>query len=269
MTIAVLIKHVPETENLKIDEKTGTVVRKGQNAIVNPLDLYAIEAALTVKDRYPDTEVTVITMGPPDAERSLREALSMGCDKAVLISGREFAGSDTFATSNTLSRVIERIKVFDLILCGERATDGDTGQVGPAVASFLDYPVITYVSNFKVDFLEGTILTVDRIVEEGIEHYELNLPAVLTISKAIGVPRLPTLNGKKRAKRVDITRIGFDSDWFNEDEIGLNGSPTRVIKLYRPKVKRESLIITPKNEAEIEVAAERLIDFLKNKAGLV
>jgi len=269
--IAVLIKHVPETENLKIDEKTGTVVRKGQNAIVNPMDLYAIEAALTVKDKNRKTDITVITMGPPNAERSLREALSMGCDNAVLISGREFAGSDTFATSLVLSRVIKGLKNYDLILCGERATDGDTGQVGPAVASFLDYPVITYVSNFKLNTNNNGefIASVDRIVEEGIEHYEAELPVVLTISKAIGVPRLPTLSGKKRAKKAVIKNIGFNPELFGEDEVGLNGSPTRVIKLYRPKVKRNPLIIIPKNEEEIEAAADKLIDFLKNEAGIV
>lgn len=271
LNIAVLIKHVPETENLKIDEKAGTVVRKGQDAIVNPLDLYAIEAALTVKDKTPKTAITVITMGPPDAERSLREALSMGCDNAVLISGREFAGSDTFATSLVLSRVIKSFKDYDLILCGERATDGDTGQVGPAVASFLDFPVITYVSGFRVESQakDEIIAEVDRITEEGIEHYDVSLPAVLTISKAIGVPRLPTLSGKKRAKRAGIKRIGFNPDMFGESETGLEGSPTRVIKLYRPKVKRDAVIIKPKNEKEIEEAAEKLIDFLKNEAGVI
>ena len=270
LNIAVLIKHVPETENLKIDEKTGTVVRKGQTAIVNPLDLYAIEAALTLKDKNFGTDVTVITMGPPDAERSLREALAMGCDNAVLISGREFAGSDTFATSLVLSRVIKSLKSFNLILCGERATDGDTGQVGPAVASFLDYPVITYVSHFSLDTLNKNraAVAVDRIVEEGIEHYEVSLPAVLTISKAIGVPRLPTLSGKKRAKRANLKSIGFNPDLFGEDEVGLDGSPTRVIKLYRPKVRREAVIMSPKNENEIEEAADKLIDFIKNEAGI-
>ncbi len=314
MKIAVLIKQVPETDNLKLDEKTGTVIRKGVESIVNPLDLYAIETALRIKDnlnnnfvqeseRSDKTTVTAITMGPADAERSLREAISMGCDAGILITGREFAGSDTFATSLVISRVVSKALTnlsktktslgkttpekpgeefggepnpqnnstlspnipFDLILCGERATDGDTGQVGPAVASFLNLPILTYVS--RVEIKEKTA-QIDRIVEDGIETYTVELPAVISISKAIGTPRLPTLSGKKRAKRANIKIINFTEELFKRGEVGLKGSPTRVIKIFRPQIKRKPTIITIKKEADIEIAVNKLIDFMANDINL-
>ncbi len=297
MKIAVLIKQVPETDNLKLDEKTGTVIRKGVESIVNPLDLYAIETALRIKDalhtqtellqrdftlsqinsvpfpKSPEesqqkTTVTVITMGPPDAERSLKEAISMGCDDGILITGREFAGSDTFATSLVISRVLAGKRnnlPFDLILCGERATDGDTGQVGPAVASFLELPIVTYVSRVKID---DNTAEVDRIVEDGIETYGVKLPAVISVSKAVGTPRLPTLSGKKRAKKAEIKIVNFTEELFKKEEVGLKGSPTRVVKIFRPQIKRKPTIITVKKEADIERAADRLIDFITNEINL-
>ncbi len=278
MKIAVLIKHVPETDNLKLDEKTGTVVRKGVESIVNPLDLYAIETALRIKDADRDVTVTAITMGPLDAERSLKEAIAMGCDSGILITGREFAGSDTFATSLVLSRVIKNVASdshaqttpfnpipFDLIICGERATDGDTGQVGPAVASFLELPILTYVSNIVI---RGKLAEVNRIVEEGIETYTVELPAVITVSKAIGTPRLPTLSGKKRAKRTEIEIVNFERGLFKREEIGLMGSPTRVVKIFRPQIKRNPFIITVKKEDDIEKAVDKLVEFLKQNTTL-
>ncbi len=297
MKIAVLIKQVPETDNLKLDEKTGTVIRKGVESIVNPLDLYAIETALRIKDAlHTQTEllqrdftlsqinsvpfpksleesqqkatVTVITMGPPDAERSLKEAISMGCDDGILITGREFAGSDTFATSLVISRVLAGKRnnlTFDLILCGERATDGDTGQVGPAVASFLELPIVTYVSRVKID---DNTAEVDRIIEDGIETYGVKLPAVISVSKAVGTPRLPTLSGKKRAKKAEIKIVNFTEELFKKEEVGLKGSPTRVVKIFRPQIKRKPTIITVKKEADIERAADRLIDFITNEINL-
>ncbi len=265
MKLAVLIKHVPETDNLKIDEKKGTVVRKGVESIINPLDLYAIEEALRIKEKHPPASITLVSMGPPDAEKSLREAIAMGCDSAILITGREFSGSDTYATSLVLSRVLKKTGNYDIILCGERATDGDTSQVGPAVASFLDLPVLTYVSRVE---LSDNEVEVDRIVEEGIETYSASLPVLLTISKAIGVPRLPTLKGKKRAKSASIKYVHFDKSLFSPGETGLEGSPTMVVKLFRPVVKRKSVILKPRNEKEIDESIERLIDFISERVEL-
>ncbi|HPB07996.1 MAG TPA: electron transfer flavoprotein subunit beta/FixA family protein, partial [Rectinema sp.] len=146
MHIIVLIKQVPETDKVKMDPETGTMVRSGLESIINPLDLYAIEEALMLKEHF-GAHITVISMGPLDAERALRESLAMGCDKAILLTDKAFAGSDTWATSRVLAETIKHIGTFDLILAGERATDGDTGQVGPAVASWLGIPALTYVSS--------------------------------------------------------------------------------------------------------------------------
>ena len=148
MRIIVPIKQVPETSKVKMDPETGTMLRKGLASIVNPLDLYAIEAALRLREKHGGT-VTAITMGPPNAMFALREAIALGCDDAVLLSARQFAGADTWATSYVLSKAIRKLGDYDLILCGERATDGDTGQVGPGIAAWLDIPMSTFVSKIR------------------------------------------------------------------------------------------------------------------------
>ncbi|HUZ17149.1 MAG TPA: electron transfer flavoprotein subunit beta/FixA family protein, partial [Spirochaetia bacterium] len=145
MKIIVTLKHVPETGAVALDETTGTMKREGVESIPNPLDLYAVEAALRLRERYGGT-ITALSMGPAGADRSLREVIAMGCDDAVLVTGREFAGSDTLATSRALSRAIGRLGGCDLVISGERATDGDTGQVGPGTAALLDVPLAAYVS---------------------------------------------------------------------------------------------------------------------------
>ena len=148
MNIIVSIKQVPETNAVKMDEITGTMIRDDVEAIINPLDLYAIEIAIELREHH-GGEITAISMGPSKAESALREAIAMGCDRGILISDKAFSGSDTWSTSYVLSKSIKQIKNFDLILCGERATDGDTGQVGPGIASFLNLPIVTYVSKIK------------------------------------------------------------------------------------------------------------------------
>jgi electron transfer flavoprotein beta subunit len=148
MKIIVPIKQVPETSQVKINEETGTVIREGVENIINPLDLYAIELAIELKEEQGGT-ITVISMGPPKAEIALREAIAMGADEAILLSGKEFAGSDTWTTAYALATLIKKIQPFDLIISGERATDGDTGQVGPGIASFLNLPLSTYTKDRK------------------------------------------------------------------------------------------------------------------------
>lgn len=161
MRIIVAIKQVPETSNVRMDPETGTMIRSGVETVVNPLDLYAIEAAIQLRDRHGGS-VTALSMGPPAAIKALKEAIAMGCDDAVLVSDRRFGGADTWATSYTLSRAIRKIGDFDLIVAGERATDGDTAQVGPGIAAWLDIPVATYVSSI----LEtgAAALTLERLV---------------------------------------------------------------------------------------------------------
>ena len=276
MRIIVPIKQVPETTAVKMDEATGTMIREGVEAIINPLDLYAIEAAIQLREAGApgSVEVVAISMGPPKAAAALREAIAMGIDSAVLISDRAFAGSDTWATSYVLAAAIRRIAsqgtaatsaavAPDLVLCGERATDGDTGQVGPGIASFLDLPVVTYVG--QIERVAGGKARVRRLVEEGHEVLEVELPAVLTVVKEIASPRLPTLSGKLKAKKVEIPTWGPKELGVAADKLGLEGSPTRVVKIFRPKVARQCRKLIALDERSIAKAVDELVGFLRER----
>lgn len=262
MNIVILIKQVPETSNVKMDEETGTMVREGVESIINPLDLYAVETGITLKEKY-GGRVTVITMGPVSAEKALREALAMGCDHGILISGKEFAGSDTFATAYVLAQAVKEINNYDLILAGERATDGDTGQVGPGVAAFLNLPLATYASN--IVSINSNAVTVERLTEEGYETLELPLPALLTVVKEISFPRLPTLRGKQRARTVEIPHWTADRLKLDKEKIGLKGSPTRVVKIEHPQVLRQGEMYRVTDEESLSQALNELERFLQSK----
>ena len=262
MHIIVPIKQVPETGNVKMDPETGTMIRTGVEAIINPLDLYAIEAALRLRDAV-GGQVTTISMGPPAAEKALKEAIAMGCDDGVLLSHRKFAGADTWATAYTLAQAIKKIGAVDLVLCGERATDGDTGQVGPGIAAFLDLPLATYVS--RIADVDDVGLRLNRLVEGGIEVLWASLPAVLTVVKEIAVPRLPTLRGKQRARQTALPVWGPDELEVDAAKIGLSGSPTRVVKIDKPKVSRHGEIVYVKNPAAVDVAATQFVAFLHER----
>jgi len=275
LNIVIAIKQVPETSNVKMDEETGTMKRDGVESIINPLDLYAIETAIELKEKY-GGKITVITMGPPSADKALREAIAMGCDDGILLSGKEFAGSDTWATSYALSEAIRKIGDFDLVLAGERATDGDTGQVGPGIASWLDLTLSTYTSKIvdvnlvdddKVDYTntEQNSIIVERMVENGYEKLELPFPALLTVVKEISFPRLPTLRGKQRSRKVDIPQWNLENLDMNEDFLGLQGSPTRVVNIDHPKVTRGGTIIDIREDGNVEEAVSKLIDYLKKE----
>jgi electron transfer flavoprotein beta subunit len=261
MRIIVCIKQVPETSDVRMDDETGTIVREGVESIVNPLDLYAVELGLLLRDRGGGS-VTAVTMGPPTAETALREVLSMGCDEAVLVSGREFAGSDTYATSLVLARTVERLAPFDLLLLGVGATDGETSQVGPGVASLLDLALCTYTS--RAGEAEDGRIAVERLVEDGYEALSLPLPAVLTVGREIGYPRLPTLSGKKRARRADVPVWSPADLGIETDTVGLKGSPTRVVKIGRPRVARDGRRIHAQT-AGAAAAARELADFLDSR----
>ena len=260
MRIVVLIKQVPETKNVRMDEATGTVIREGVESIINPLDLYAIELALLLKETS-DAEVIGLSMGPPKAEIALKEAIAMGVDSGVLISDRVFGGSDTWATSLVLAEAVRHIGDIDLILCGERATDGDTGQVGPGVAAFLDLPVVTYVS--RLDHIEDAFCLVERMVEDGYEQLECRLPVVLTVVKEVGDPRLPTLRGKQRAKRSQIPVWDHKTLAIDSERAGLKGSPTRVVKIFKPQVTRQCQMFTAGSNGQVIEAVEQLIGHLQ------
>ena len=261
MRIVVPIKQVPDTANVKMDPETGTMIREGLDAIINPLDLYGIELAITLKEQYGGS-VTVISMGPLSAEKAIRGAIAMGADDGVLVSDKKFGGSDTWATSYTLAKAIEKLE-YDLIICGERATDGDTGQVGPGIAAWLDLPVAGYVA--RVDELAGGHIQVERLVEEGYQLVRLRLPCVLTVVKEVSRPRLPTLQGKKRARRIELPVFSLESLDIDNGSVGLKGSPTKVVRIENAKLSRGGTVVQADDGAGIERAIDGMMAFLKDR----
>ncbi len=262
MRIVVPIKQVPETGDVRIDEKTGTVIRQGVSSIVNPLDLYAIESALRLKEQY-GAETIALSMGPPAAKEALKEAMAMGIDRGILLTDRAFAGSDTWATSRILAAAFEKIGDYDLVICGERATDGDTGQVGPELAAYLGLPVIAYVES--IGELKDGVLEVIREVEDGAEHLGMRLPGLLTVLKAVGEPRLPTLDGKIKARQTDIEVYSLADFNLDKSEIGLEGSPTRVVKIFRPNVTRQCRMFAAGDEKVLAASVNETVIFLAEK----
>lgn len=262
MLIVVPIKQVPETRSVRMDEATGTVIREGVASIVNPLDLYAIETAIQLREEH-GGEVVCISMGPAKAQVALREAISMGIDRGVLLTDKAFAGSDTWATSYILSEAIKQIGEYSVVICGERATDGDTGQVGPGIGAFLDLPVISYVS--RIEKVSDSACKVRRMVEDGYEVLSSSLPVVLTVVKEVSEPRLPTLRGKQRARRAELAVWGLSELDIDPGKIGLKGSPTRVVKISRPKVARKCIKAIASDEEAVSESVVQLAEFLSGK----
>jgi electron transfer flavoprotein beta subunit len=211
------------------------MIREGLEVEVNPLDLHAIEEAVRIKEKF-SAHATAVTMGPPVAEKAVRYAVAMGCDEGVVVTDRAFAGSDTLATASVLAETLRKLGSFDLVLAGERATDGETGQVGPAVGSFLGAPVLTYVSKLE---LQGDRVLVERAVEGGHERLSAPLPVLAVVVKEINVPRLCTLGGKLKAKKTEIRTLTFENLGLPRERVGLAGSPTKVVKVGYPQVTRK------------------------------
>ncbi|MEI7942583.1 MAG: electron transfer flavoprotein subunit beta/FixA family protein [Candidatus Riflemargulisbacteria bacterium] len=233
MNIAVCIKQVPDSDKVTIDRETNRLNRAGVPSVINPFDENALELGLQLKDKY-GGKVTVITMGPPQAEEALRECVSVGADEVILVTDRKFAGSDTWATSYTLSLAVQKAGDFDVVLFGKQAIDGDTAQVGPGVAYFMDIPVITYVKEAeKTD----TGFKVKRVTEEGYQLWEVDGKAAFTVVKEANTMRLPSLKGKMRAKSATIITWGADDLGAEDAKIGLKGSPTIVKKVFSPPIK--------------------------------
>ncbi len=255
MNIIVCIKQVPETTDVRINPETNTLIREGVKSIINPFDMYAIEEGVLLKEKF-GGKVTVISMGPPQAEQALREAIAMGADEAILVSDRAFAGSDTLATSYTLSRAIKKIGNFDLILCGKQASDGDTAQVGPGIAVHLDIPQVTFVK--KVEEINTSLAKVERLTEEGFEIIECPLPALFTVVKEINTPRLPSLRGLMKSKQAKITRLSAADLEVESDRLGLQGSPTQVVKIFTPEPRKGGQILQGNTQEMVEKLAELL-----------
>ncbi|MBP6909441.1 MAG: electron transfer flavoprotein subunit beta/FixA family protein [Candidatus Saccharicenans sp.] len=260
MHAIVCIKQVPDTTEVKIDPDRGTLIREGVPSIINPFDTYAIEEALRTKEKF-GGKVTVITMGPAQASSALKEAIAMGADEAILLNDREFAGADTWATAYTLSKAIKKIGEFDLIFCGRQAIDGDTGQTGPGVATQLQINQLTYVCRIaSLDFGQKTV-EVERLVEEGRELVRSTLPCLITVVKDINQPRYPTILGIRRSQKAQI-QVWTSKDLEVEPElIGLNGSPTRVVKISTPppRAGKCELIAGESAEQQAELLAEKLL----------
>lgn len=261
MNIIVCIKQVPDTTNVKINPETNTLIREGIPNIINPFDMYAIEEALRLKEKF-GGKVSVISLGPPQAINALKEAVAMGVDEAIQLSDRAFAGSDSWSTAYTLALAIKKLGEFDIILCGKQAIDGDTGQVGPGIASRLGITPLTYVFKIiKLDQQAGAI-TVERLLEEGREIVESELPALLTVVKDINRPRSATLLNIRRASSLLIPIwTAADLPGADPSKLGLKGSPTQVIKIFNPP-KREGaldMIKADSFEQSAEILADKII----------
>jgi electron transfer flavoprotein beta subunit len=261
MKICVCMKQVPGTTEVKIDPGTNTLIRQGIENIINPFDTYAVEEGVRLKERHGGT-VTVISMGPPQAEEALRETISLGADEGILLSDAAFAGADTWATAFTLSKAIEKIGGCDLIICGRQTIDGDTGQVGPEMAEMLDMPFVAYVS--QVESVANQAILLRRMVEEGHEIIETTLPAVITVTKEINIPRLPSLRGIAKSKSAVIPNWGIAELGIDKDMVGRAGSATEVIKVFFP----QRVCVAEMLEGDAGTQANALIERLKT-AGLL
>ena len=257
MNIVVCIKQVPDTTEIKLDPVKGTLIRDGVPSIMNPDDKGGLEFALQLKDKY-GAHVTVITMGPPQAEAILREAYAMGVDRAILLSDRRFGGADTLATSRTLAAALTLLP-FDIIITGRQAIDGDTAQVGPQIAEHLDLPQVSYAEELKYD--GNRLFTVKKAMEDGYQIVEVESPCVITALASAVKPRYMTVRGIVEAYRREIEVWNFESITVDEKTIGLNGSPTRVAKSFAKGMKAPGSL----HEVEPDEAVDLIIAKLEEK----
>jgi electron transfer flavoprotein beta subunit len=258
MNIIVLVKQVPDTADVKLDPGTGNLIREGIESIINPDDAHALEAAIRLKESF-GGKITALSMGPPQAIDAISEAIGMGADEGVLLSDRAFAGADTWATSTTLGKAIEKTGNFDLVLCGRQAIDGDTAQIGPQVAEYLGLPQVSYV--YDIEKVRKNSMVVKRRLEDGFERIQCALPALLTVIGDMNRPRyshvarLIDACGEKAKIRVwNAADIGMETR-----EVGLEGSLTHVIKTFAPKFKRQGEML----RGDTETVVEELVGKLK------
>lgn len=260
MKIIVLVKQVPNTTEVKLDPKTGNLIREGIESIINPDDRHALEAAARLKEAE-KARVTVLSMGPPQAIDAVSEAMGMGADEGILLTDRAFAGADTWATSTTLGKAIQALGEFDLILCGRQAIDGDTAQIGPQVADYLKVPQVTYV--IGIEEIKAKSIVVRRRLEDGYERVECALPALLTVIGEMNAPRYARMD-----RLIDACREKAPIKLWNAADIGvttrdvgLEGSLTHVIKTFAPKLQRQTEMI----QGDAKSAVSTLMGKLKEK----
>ncbi len=264
MHAIVCIKQVPDTTDVRIDPERGTLIREGVPSVVNPFDEYAIEEGVRLKEKY-GGKTTALTMGPPQAEAVLKDAVARGCDEGILLSDRSFAGADTWATAYTLAQAIRKIGDYDILICGRQAADGDTGQVGPGIATQLGIGQLTYVFDIREIDLDARTITVERLVEQGREIVTSTLPCLITVVKDINEPRFPNFMGIRRANKMSYPLWSAQdlcaSTQADAARFGLSGSPTRVIKVFTPPVREGGCEIIPLEDVSqaANTLAERII----------
>ena len=261
LKILVCVKQIPDVDLVKMDPETGNLIRTGVPTLTNPLDLNALEAAVQVKERY-GGEITLITMGPPMAESTLRECLAVGGDEAVLISGRPFGGADTLSTSYSIVKASEMKGKFDLIFCGKESLDGATGQMGAQLAQRFGMAQVTSTLLIKeVDEAKRTAL-VERELENGVETLEVQLPCLFTMEKTNYPVRIPNLKGKMAAKRATVTAVtSNDIPGLDRARIGDPGSPTKVPRMFPPVMPEPGVIL---DEGDLETTVGKLLTLIKD-----
>ena len=259
MNIITLIKQVPDTTEIKIDPKTGNLIREGIESIINPDDRHAIEMAVALKEKHGGKTVAV-SMGPPQTIDAISEAIGMGIDEGMLLTDRNFGGADTWATSFTLGKAIEKINKYDLIICGRQAIDGDTAQIGPQVAEFLGLPQLTYVMD--IEELDDKRIIVRRALVNGYERIESPLPALITVVGELNRPRYPRVDLLINAckEKARITHWNAADLGVSVQEIGLPGSLTRVMKTFSPKMKREGEMLAGDKTEVVSQLVDRLVN---------
>ncbi len=262
MKIIVPIKQVPEIAEVKIDPETKTLVRAGVPSILNPFDEFAVEEAVRIKEKFGEGEVIVITMGPPQAEDALKKCLAMGADRALHLSDRAFAGADTWATAYTLAAAIKSLEPYDLVICGKQAIDGDTAQVGPEIAEILAIPQITYAVEVEVNENKKRI-KVRRETDDGFEVIETRLPALITATKGLNEPRLPSLMAIMAASKKEIKLVTANDLGGDAGQYGLSGSPTQVVEVFTPEQRTGGIKIDGTENPE--AAAKQLVEWLLKK----
>ena len=255
MNIVVCIKQVPDTTEIKINPVTGTLIRDGVPSIMNPDDKGGLEMALRLKDQY-GAHVTVITMGPPQADQILREAFAMGVDRAILLTDRKFAGADTLATSNALAGALRTLE-WDLIITGRQAIDGDTAQVGPQTAEHLDIPQVSYVCGLEVE-KGGKALRVTRETEDGVQILEAQMPCLLTVLSSAVKPRYMSAPGIVEAYNKNVEIWSADKIDVDESKLGLKGSPTKVLKAFTKGLKAPGEVFEVNPEEAVGIIVSRL-----------
>lgn len=258
MDIIVCVKQVPEASDVGWDPETGTLRREGVPCVLNPTDKNALEAALQLRERYGGV-ITAVSMGPPQAEEVLREALSMGVDRGILLSDGRFAGADTWATSYTLSLALKKIATFDLILCGKESADGMTAHVGPQLAEFLNLPQLTYATAIDI---HDHFVEIRQKVEDGFRILKSPLPALITVEREMNRPRIPPMDQIMEAFQKEVMRWSAEELGGENRHFGLKGSPTQTKKVYTKKMEKGKVQVL---EGEAAEKVQQLVQILKQK----